>query len=75
METPLIVNNKNTVLFKDDMEYLLFTLMNLEATMERHTDKFYFKHLIWANDRGFWLTFQAYNLKTNIPCGQIYSDN
>ena len=67
---PIEANKQNTVNFKDDIEYLLFTLINCEVVMSSHKEDLTYAAQIWSTNDGFALTFQAFNKETMKPAGK-----
>lgn len=66
---PLKVNNQNTVAFYKDYDYLLTTLINMEFRMIEYLDTLYYRHQIWSDESGWWLTFQVFDRETGKAFG------
>jgi len=64
----MMLLKENTAFFGNDVERLLNFLKFADFLVKLRKDKFFYKHKITADNKGYYLTIQIYSKKTMEPC-------
>jgi hypothetical protein len=63
----LTITPDNTVFF-NDFNALFICLSNIDQKVKSRKDKFFYKHQIWSNELGWFLTVEVYE-KSKVKYG------